>query len=193
MKKLLVTLACVAFSVSSYAQGFVNFNTGYSTVKATVTDLTTGQLASGTAYFAQLYAADGANAAESSLTAKGSPVNFKTGTTSGYVQTSGTTSLGTAVSSSVQVSATAGIVTVEVRAWGALLGGNAVTSYEDAVAANGGVFGHSNAINVQSAGALSSPPYLVGLQSFTVNGVPEPTTIALGVMGAAALLFRRRK
>jgi len=51
--------------------------------------------------------------------------------------------------------------------------------------------------NVGTATALGGgtfqPPNAVGLDSFDVVGTPEPSTIALGVMGASALLFRRRK
>lgn len=42
----------------------------------------------------------------------------------------------------------------------------------------------------QPAGAPAIPdPALVGLQGMTI---PEPSTIALGILGAAALLYRRR-
>lgn len=47
--------------------------------------------------------------------------------------------------------------------------------------------------------AASPPPLKLGpdlaMPSFTVSGavIPEPSTIALGMLGAAALLFRRRK
>ena len=42
--------------------------------------------------------------------------------------------------------------------------------------------------------ATITPPNLAGLESFTVNLVPEPSAIALGVLGLGALvLFRRRK
>jgi hypothetical protein len=40
-------------------------------------------------------------------------------------------------------------------------------------------------------GAIVPTPDLAGLQSFTL--VPEPSTIALGVLGAIAFFFRRRK
>jgi hypothetical protein len=36
-------------------------------------------------------------------------------------------------------------------------------------------------------------PYLVGMQSFSLAATPEPSTIALGVMGVGAFLARRRK
>jgi hypothetical protein len=39
-----------------------------------------------------------------------------------------------------------------------------------------------------------TPPPLEGLESFSLTtAVPEPSTIALGVIGASTLLFRRRK
>jgi len=45
-------------------------------------------------------------------------------------------------------------------------------------------------------GGQYTPPSVEGLESFSLvysAPVPEPSTIALGVMGASALLFRRRK
>lgn len=53
--------------------------------------------------------------------------------------------------------------------------------------------GESNVISVTPAMAPATPPDLVGLQGFNIIVVPEPSTIALGVLGAAALLLRRRK
>ena len=45
-------------------------------------------------------------------------------------------------------------------------------------------------INPQT-GAIVPTPDLAGMMSFTL--VPEPSTIVFGVLGAAALLYRRRK
>jgi len=89
--------------------------------------------------------------------------------------------------------------------------GGTVTSYAAAVAA-GDPYGHStvfklgqlgepaseitlgNSISPGTGGPLNSPSYLSGLTSFSLIGsVPEPSTIALGVMGACAFLARRRK
>lgn len=51
--------------------------------------------------------------------------------------------------------------------------------------------------NQSTGGPPATPPDLVGLQSFsliaTTTPLPEPGTIALGIMGAAAFLARRRK
>jgi len=45
-----------------------------------------------------------------------------------------------------------------------------------------------------SPGIAPNPQaFLANLQAFTVTPVPEPTTLALGVLGAAALLARRKK
>jgi hypothetical protein len=61
----------------------------------------------------------------------------------------------------------------------------------------GGVLhtGMSNVITVTATDAPAPPASLTGLQSFTIqpDAIPEPSTIALGLLGAAALFLRRRK
>jgi len=73
-----------------------------------------------------------------------------------------------------------------------------ITSVAAAMAA-GVPYGWSPLFQVNGLGGSGSPPAtppdLVGLQSFsliTPGPVPEPGTIALGLMGAAAFLARRR-
>jgi len=50
---------------------------------------------------------------------------------------------------------------------------------------------------ISALGGTGSPPNatpnLEGLESFSLAEIPEPSTIALGVIGASTLLFRRRK
>jgi len=63
--------------------------------------------------------------------------------------------------------------------------------------------GQSNVITVTATDAPAPPASLTGLQAFTITAVggggggtpvvPEPSTIALGLLGAAALFLRRRK
>ena len=79
--------------------------------------------------------------------------------------------------------------TVRLRAW---IGG---PSYE-AAQAGGGIAGQSNDVTIPqlggtpAGGAPIPTPSLNGLHGFSI---PEPSTIALGVLGAVALLgFRRR-
>lgn len=76
--------------------------------------------------------------------------------------------------------------TFRFRAWETAGG-----SYEQAQVAHW--YGESAPITIATGGGLNPPANLTGLQGFTLTIVPEPSTIALGVLGAAALLFRRRK
>jgi len=94
-----------------------------------------------------------------------------------------------------------GPVSVAIGAW--YNGGGAYTSYSAAVAA-GVPAGMSSVGVVNASGAPNTPPDLPGpgepqtvsggITSFSLTTtVPEPSTIALGVMGACAFLARRRK
>ena len=195
LKKAIVLLAMVASAALTYGQGTVNFNTLTLGTTAQIKNVD-GTLAAGTGFFAQLYAAKGINAAESSLLPVGDPVNLRTGGNAGYVQTSGTTSLGTAVNSTVTIAAAApgGPVTLQLRAWA-----GPSSSYAAAVAAKT-ANGKSALFNLNTTGdPTAAPPTtpvnLVGLAGFQLVGttVPEPSTIALGLIGAGALLIRRRK
>jgi hypothetical protein len=196
LKKAIVMLALVASTALTYGQGTVNFNT--LALKGTGTDprvLTSDGVtfAAGTDFFAQLYAAPG-TAAESALLPVGSPVNLRTGANAGYVQTTGTsTATGTTVNPSVTVtSVSGGPATVQLRAWS-----SAFATYDAAVTANAAA-GKSALLTLSATGAPNGAPptpdvNLTGLQGFTLSGVPEPSTIALGLIGAGALLIRRRK
>ena len=57
--------------------------------------------------------------------------------------------------------------------------------------------GSSGPVTITALGGVGAPPSLpadlVGLSGFTLTAIPEPSTIALAALGAAALLFRRRK
>jgi hypothetical protein len=87
-------------------------------------------------------------------------------------------------------------VYVELAAW---YSGGGATSYAAAVAAGDpageSVISTSEAVLGGSNGGVpvTQPSlYGLGLTSFDMTTVPEPSTIALGVMGASAFLFRRR-
>lgn len=82
----------------------------------------------------------------------------------------------------------------QVKAWETAFG----ATYDEAVAV--GRTGESNVFSMAVTTDVAGQPLpfasnLVqgGLESFSVEVVPEPSTIVLGVLGAAALLLRRRK
>lgn len=53
--------------------------------------------------------------------------------------------------------------------------------------------GASKIFNVTLGGGLNPPANLVGLEAFSVTWIPEPSTIVLGILGAACLLSLRRR
>ena len=177
----------------AYGQGQVNFNTRILGTSAQVYS-SPGVLASGTGYFAQLFAADGMGRSEGSLVAVGKPVNFRTSANAGYVQETGTTTYdGSVVNTTVNVTAVdGGAVTLQLRMWS-----SAFSSYA-AAAAGGGIYSKSALLSLASTGNPNATPTpgipvnLDGLQGFT-SLVPEPSTIALGVLGVGSLLFVRRR
>jgi hypothetical protein len=148
----------------------------------------------GSDYSVELYAAPGLNAPASAL----QPVTQ-------YLTTIATSSAKGGEFKTVSPSVDPGIgntsggqATIALVAW--YNGGGTYTSYAAAVAANVPA-GISPLDNDGILGNIGSPPNtttaadMQGLESFslTYTTVPEPSTIALGVIGASTLLFRRRK
>jgi len=132
--------------------------------------------------------APGANAADAALQFSANTTTFRTGTGAGVlVATTATLA---------NVAKDAAVATVQVFAWD-----NTSGSYASAASAwsawqagtiSGGVSGKINLSAI--GGDLTAPPNVTGLQSFNLYSVPEPSTMALAGLGAAALLiFRRRK
>ena len=179
MKKLLVTLAAVLVSVSSFAQGTLIFNNRTQAGDAPVSR--PGGAGAGAGITAQLYLVPAGGGAPVPLTPT---TTFRTGSAAAAYFV---TEINPFTITGIQAGQNA---TVRLRAWETAAG-----SYE-AAAAGGGLWGQSNDVTVQLGGTppVGAPiptPSLNGLQGFTL--VPEPSTMALGVLGAAALLFRRRK
>jgi hypothetical protein len=192
LKRILVTVAIIGVTAASYGQGTVFFDNDMGARVAPVTDVGVTNRLSGSGFSAQLFAASGINAPSNSLVAAESRVQFRTGSNVGFVPTSTVTInsfTGSAVDPTVTVTPTeGGPATVQMRAWDA-----AFPTYDAAIAGNG-KYGWSNILNLPATGGGLTPPVnLVGLQGFSLVQVPEPSTIALGAFGLAALLFRRRK
>jgi hypothetical protein len=173
MKKLIVAAAVGLVTVGALAQGQFNFGNRVtlSGIDAKVFKPDGSTALAGAEYWAQAYVGTSAD----SLAPVDVPVNFRTGAAAGYITTKTVT---TPFAGGTQVF-------VEMRAWEAA-GGN---SYEAAIAA-GKLFGKSSPVQLTVAVAPNTPPDMVGLTSFAL--VPEPSTMALGLLGAAALLLRRR-
>lgn len=133
-------------------------------------------------YVAQLYYG-AAGTAEGSLTAvAANPALFRVATTS----SPGTWSGGTRTLVGITAGQTA---VLQVRVWDSVA---FPAGYAAAVAGNG-VRGAS-ALFDYTVPAAGSPPaafFIEGFRGFTL--VPEPSTIALGVLGLAGLLFIRRR
>jgi len=90
---------------------------------------------------------------------------------------------------------TAGLsASVQVYAW--YNNGGTINTYAAAQAA-GVPTGFSSVVTATTGGPNgnnpSTPPSSFAFPAFSVSGVPEPSTIALGVMGASAFLMRLRK
>jgi len=177
MKKLIVVAALGVFAVGALAQGQFNFGNKNTIstppIDAKVSD-NLGSFLAGTAYWAQAYVKL-ATDPDSSYAPVGNAVNFRTGNNAGYIVT-------TAVTTSF---AGGTAVTVQMRAWEASGG----TTYDAAVAA-GKLYGSSNPVNLAVQVAPNTPQDMQGLAAFSL--IPEPSTLALGVLGAAAFFLRRR-
>jgi hypothetical protein len=184
MKKLLVLTSILALTGGVLGQGTVNF-INFVVNPAVDGRVTTaaGTLA-GADYWGQLFA----GATEGSLAPAGAPVAFRN---SGSGAPTGVVSGGTVTIEGIPAG---GAAFIQLRAWAAASG----SSWDEASGNPVGEFGSSNIIGLASTGdPTASPPglpaALVGLQPFTLEVVPEPSTWALLALGLGALALRRRK
>jgi len=198
-KTLLLATLVVAGTLSALGQGVVSFQNRDTAngVNAPIWGNATASNAGGFLidgadarnFHAALYGAPGANAAVGSMVMLANPtdgqtvVGFRTGAAVGYVNVGGS------APRVVPGAAFGSTVSVQIRAWS----GSALT-YEAAVA--GQVYkGVSAPINMATTTGPTDPnvPFMAGLAPFAVT-IPEPSSIALGLLGLGALtLFRRRK
>jgi hypothetical protein len=146
-----------------------------------------GATLSGTGFTAQLWGGPANSPVTSLVPATGySMAGFRTGAAAGLW----TTSTDAAIIPGVTEG---GIATLQVRAWDNK--GGTITTWAAAIdPASGVASGSSPLFQSPGLGGVSAPPNLVGLVSFSLSAVPEPSTFALAGLGAVALLiFRRRK
>jgi hypothetical protein len=176
MKKLIIAVAALLVTVASYGQGTLSFNNIWNGVGPGKVFLPDGTTGVGAGFTAQLLAGPAGTAVDS-LVALSPTTTFRTGNAAGYV---------TAVQVSVPGVAAGAQATIVMRA------------FNGADYASSQIKGQSAPITLglggtPAGGAPIPDPVLNGLASFTLTQVPEPSTIALGIIGAAALLYRRRK
>lgn len=181
MKKTVLLAVLALTGVTAFGQGTVLFNNRYpaNSIDAPVFQGSlSGAKLDGSLFMGQLYA----GVDKGALTAIGVPVAFRTGAGAGYI---------TGGDIAVPGIAPGAAAWVQLRAWETAKG----SSFEASSAA-GGFAGSSVAVQI-NLGGTGTPPgpgqSITGLQSFAVTVIPEPSTIALGLLGVAGLLIRRRK
>lgn len=159
MKKTIIALTALVVTVSAFGQGAVVFNNRVPPgIDAKVT-LPGGGGVTGAEWTAQLFGgAEGT--AVGGLTALTPTTTFRTGNAAGYVNPVDVTVTGVAAGAKA---------TIVMRAFnGATFGTSAFS-------------GSSSPITVTLGGGTFPPSNLDGLTTFSV--VPEPSTIALGLLG----------
>lgn len=173
MKKLLVAIAAMLVAAATYGQGAVSFNTHVlGSVEAPVTLATDNATGAGTipGLTAALFTVSG----DTFTMVPGSTTTFRTGAAAKYVQPIDVIFAGN----------TGQPVDLVMRVW---------SGADFDSAKQTGTFGESAVFTVTPLAPPNAPANLTTLNAFTVTTVPEPTTIALGVLGLGALLIRRRK
>jgi hypothetical protein len=183
MKDLIIAITAFACAAASYGQGAIVFSThtgsGATQVDAPATLGVENSRGLGPAYSAQLYLVNATSLTPlfpiTTFNAAGSGV---LAIADRYVVPRDVTVPGVPSGANV---------TLRMVAWETSLGG----TYETVRDIGLGFSGQSPDLSVTLGGGLLPPANLVGLQGFVIR-FPEPTTLALGFLGAAALFIRRR-
>jgi len=166
MKKTLATIAALLMTAAAYGQGTVNFANRLPNVFDAA--ITVGTTTEGAGTLAgttvQLLIQNG-----TSFTAVGSPIAFRasSGAAAKYFDGGAIEIPGTAAG---------GTATLAVRIAGLNVVGKDSPTWSQAL-----------------GGGLLPAENMVNMKPFTVQAIPEPTTIAFGLLGAAALFAARRK
>jgi hypothetical protein len=190
MKKILLTLALAALTVTaSYAQGYVQFANGTLTrVTIRGADGTVANAPAGAAItFAIFY---GPSAGSPSDQAS-QPMAGMSTTTAGVIGAPNAYALG-------NETAPGDVVSMRIRGWSSSFG----SDWQTASRTPGAIFGETDVRLVTLGTSLTATPIWQSASGTNPNRfnplvlsiVPEPSTIALAVLGLGSLLlFRRRK
>lgn len=177
MKQLLIALAALMIPLASYGQGQVVFVNKVGTALDAAVTLVGTQYGPGPNYTVQLFLSDPSGVV--------TPL-----TPASTFRPAGTGAAAIAdrywVSQDVIIPGVppGTAATFVVRAWKTSEG-----SFETAPLDRG----ESTPFTVTVGGGTLPPANLTTLQGFTVGMLPEPSTIALGVLGAVALMLLRRR
>jgi len=187
MKKLLLTALAVMATVSIYAQGSVLFNNSATTLvqlKDGSGNLTTAP--AGSTYTVGLWWATAGTTDDSVFTFSG-----QTATLAAAGRFAGLTKIIPGITPA------GAVVAIQVRGWQTDAG-----SYDAAAASTDKYWGKSTVFSVDTGDSTSVPPGTAGpiiqaagagFQGLTLQIVPEPSTIALGLLGLAGLFVLRRR
>jgi len=189
MKKILFIAAGLAMCVSAFAQGTINVNNrNPGTVDWKVAGSDGVTLLNGTGYSAELWiGASAGSLAPATVNGTGAAVitTFRSGAAAGYF-----TSLNDVAVSGFAAGSS---VSIQIRAWNN--NGGSITTWASATEK-----GQSTIATVTLGGAGSPPSvapslFAIGGSAGAINFslAPEPSTIALGVLGMAGLVFIRRR
>jgi len=198
MKKLLLTAAAILATLNIYAQG-----TGSGTVSYNTTGVTQdkrvwvnetgvvgdGTLAAGPTYQTALYWGPAGTTDESALVQVGASAAFLNRATDGSAGAAGTFFGGGRTITGL--SANGAVVALQSRAWCVAPG---VTGWDNALQrGEGPIF---DLKLKDPTNPLETTPTIgaaAGWRGYAITTVPEPSAIALGLLGAGALLMLRRR
>jgi len=190
MNKIAYLVAASAFAVTAFGQGQINLN---NRGLALVNDAS-GKPLTGTSYVAQVwYGANAAAIPSAGLSFAPAPFRASTTTFPGTWNPSGTGGPGNI--GTLTGFAPGSTVTLRVAVWDSSIAG---VGAAQAVAGAAGTGISAPFTYTIPTDPLAIPGGLENMASFSLVAsggpvIPEPTTIALGTLGAAALLWRRRK
>jgi hypothetical protein len=188
MNKFAYLVAASALAVSAFGQGQINLN---NRGLALVNDAA-GKPLTGTSFVAQVWYGSSASTIDKSFAP--SPFRVSTTTSPGSWNPVGTGGPGTLAT--LEGFAPGSTVTLQVAVWDSSIAG---VGAAQALAKAPGTGLSETFTYAIPTDPLAIPGGMEGLKSFNLVAsggtpvVPEPTTIALGALGAAALLWRRRK
>jgi hypothetical protein len=207
MKKAMIAVTAIAMSASAFAQGTITFfnnnilNAQGQTYRAGIfQDNEPGNPGDGDLPGSPNFSTVGAGGTISIglfLPGSTTPLNYTDGTPAVTTGRTGTAPEVFARTGDVVVTGAApnSSVTLVVKAWTTSAG-----SYENALTTAGAQVGQASFVTKALGGTNPNPPPpsfftpdMAPFTGFEMDTVPEPSTIALSVIGIGALLLRRRK